>query len=64
MGETERKKEDGITREDLQLVAVMMSEIRRALIQSGNFRNFKRGQIALKFKNNGQYDGMSIIIQD
>jgi hypothetical protein len=50
--------------EDLQLVAVMMNEIRRALMQSSNFKNFKRGQIVLKFKDHGRYDGMGIIIQD
>lgn len=50
--------------EDLQLIAVMMSEIRRALIQSSNFKNFKRGRIVLKFKDHGRYDGLGIIIED
>ena len=50
--------------EDMELVAAMMCEIRRALIQASNFRNFKRGQIVLKFKDHGRYDGMGVIIQD
>lgn len=50
--------------EDLQLLAVMMAEIRRALIQSGNFKNFKRGRVVLKFKDHGRYDGLGIIIED
>jgi len=50
--------------EDMQLVAAIMCEVRRALAQSSNFKNFKRGQIVLKFKDHGRYDGMGIIIQD
>lgn len=64
MSETRTYQEEVHIPEDLQLIAVMMSEIRRALIQSSNFKNFKRGRIVIKFKDHGRYDGLGIIIED
>ena len=50
--------------DDIQLITALMNEILNGLRQASYFKNFKRGQIILRFDNHGEYKGMKIGVED